>query len=406
MTKKIVFLVIDGLPDEPLPELGNKTPLEAAVRKNLDRLAQNGLCGFFKPLFLGKLPDSEEVHLALFGYDPQKNLPGRGVLEALGIEFDLKPHDIALRGNLATVNDRGVILDRRANRIQSAPATKLITALQGIEIAGIEFIVKPVYGHRLIVVMRGRGLSDQISDTDDKKIRRKRRARPLVQTRAAVFTARVLNQFLDEAATVLRRQPLNRQRKLPANFILTRSAGKLKKVQTFREKWGLKAAGVSSGALYKGIARFLGMDLIKGRNQDYLSAAYLKEKFLLVKSCLPNYDFVFCHVKGADLLAEDGQAQKKRRFIESIDKNMKILENLEDVLLVITADHATSSLTKQHEKFPIPLLIWPGSTERPDQKFTELACQKGNLGEVPNLKILPLIVELSKGRKLTKAFKK
>ena len=397
--KKIIFIVIDGLPDEAIPELGNRTPLEAANRQNLDYLAQNGWCGFFKPLFLGKLPDSEEVHLSLFGYDPRQNLPGRGVLEAMGTGFNLRPDDVALRGNLATIDDRNKILDRRAGRIKTADAAKLVNSLRGIKIDGVEFIVKTVYGHRLVVVLRSKNVSTQVSDTDDKKIRIKKDARPLKKEKEAEFTARILNQFLEQARLILSQHPLNRKRtkagKPPANFILIRSAGKLKKVPSFQKKWGLKAACVSNGALYKGIAKFLGMTLVKESRGDPLSSVYIKNKFLAVKRTLKKYDFIFCHIKGADLLAEDGKAKRKKEFIETIDKQLPILENLKNTLLIVTSDHATSSLKKQHEKFPVPILIYPSSGTIKRQKFTERDCRKGNLGEVKNLKIIPLVLKIA-----------
>ena len=178
-------------------------------------------------------------------------------------------------------------------------------------------------------------------------------------------------------------------------FILTRSAGKLKKVPSFRKKWGLKAACVSNGALYKGIARFLGMTLIKENEGDPLSSVYIKNKFLAAKKASKNHDFVFCHIKGADLLAEDGKAKEKKEFIETIDKQLPILENLKDVLLIVTSAHATSSLKTRHEKFPVPILIYPSPETIKRQKFTERDCRKGNLGEVENLKIIPLILKIA-----------
>lgn len=420
--KKIIFIVIDGLPDEAIAELKNRTPLEAANRQNLDYLAQNGWCGFFKPLFLGKLPDSEEVHLALFGYDPRKYLTGgrpasakasvgRGVLEALGVEAKLLPEDIVLRGNLATIDKNGRVIDRRAGRIETKQARRVIESLSDLVIEKVRFIVKPVYDHRLVIIMRGKGLSEKISDTDDKQIKKIKKTRALVKNKRAEKTARILNQFLDRAKSILENHPLNKKRirkgQPPANFILTRSAGKMKKVMSFKEKWGLRPGCLSHGALYRGIGKYLGMDIIadgtsdislnaiKKSGGDPLSSVFIKNKFLAAKKALANYDFIFCHIKGADLLAEDGQAKGKKEFIETIDKQLPILENLKSVLLVVTADHATSSRQKSHAALPIPILIYPARKGRPNQKFTERDCRKGNLGEVQNLKILPLVLKIA-----------
>ncbi|MBI4359142.1 MAG: 2,3-bisphosphoglycerate-independent phosphoglycerate mutase [Candidatus Nealsonbacteria bacterium] len=397
--KKIIFIVIDGLPDEKVPELKNRTPLEAARRPNLDHLAKNGWCGFFKPLFLGKLPDSEEVHLALFGYDPRKYLPGRGVLEALGVNAKLLPQDIVLRGNLATIDKKGKVVDRRAGRIKTEQTEELVESLNGRVIDGVRILVKTIYGHRLAIILRGQNLSDKISETDDKKIRRIKKVRALGKGRGAERTARILNQFLEQSKLILENHPLNKARvekgQRPANFILTRSAGKMKKVVPFKQKWGRKAGCLSYAALYRGIAKFLGMGIIKERDGDPFSASYLRDKFRAARDALRHYNFIFCHIKGADLLAEDGKAQEKKEFIEAIDKQLPILENLKDVLLVITADHATSSRQKSHAAFPIPILIYPAGQTRPEQKFTEKDCRKGNLGEIQNLKILPLILRIA-----------
>jgi 2,3-bisphosphoglycerate-independent phosphoglycerate mutase len=398
--KKIIFLVIDGLPDEPVPQLGNKTPLEAARRKNLDRLAQNALCGFFKPLFLGKLPDSEEVHLALFGYDPRINFPGRGALEALGLGMKILPTDIVLRGNLATIDGQDRVLDRRAGRIEDKQARKIVKSLDGRTIRGVKFIVKSIYDHRLVIIMRGKGLSEKISETDDKKIKRVKRVEVLNGGKKSKFTALALNEFINEAKDILANHPINQKRvkegKPPANFILVRSPGKLKRVPNFEKRWGLMAACVSLGNLYQGVARFLGMSIIKERGGNPFSSEYIRQKFAATKRALGTFDFIFCHIKGADILAEDGDFLGKKRFIETIDRNLPILENLKDTLLVVTSDHATSCLQKTHAIFPIPILIYP-TTIKPEgyQRFTERDCRKGNLGEIKNLKILPLILRLA-----------
>jgi 2,3-bisphosphoglycerate-independent phosphoglycerate mutase len=386
---KILFLVIDGLPDDPIPALGNQTPLEAARRTNLDYFARNGLLGFFQPRFLGKLPDSEEVHLALFGYDPKKNLPGRGVLEAVGIGEKILPGDVVLRGNLATIDQNGIVVDRRAGRISTKRAEETIRPLSGLIVKGIKFFVKPVDGHRLAIILRGKGLSEKISDTDDKGLvgKKPRSCRPLAKTKSAKFTADVLNQFLARARTVLASA---------GSFILTRSTGRLQKVISFEKKWGLKAGAVSKGALYRGIAKYLGMTLLQENGGDPVSSVFIRNKFRAAKAALKKYDFIFCHVKGADLLAEDGDYLAKKRFIEIIDKELAVFKNLKGARLVITSDHATSSLKKSHAKGIIPLLIYPANGRSQSQQFTEKGCQKGNLGEVKNLKIIKLVKKLAR----------
>lgn len=384
--KKILFLVIDGLPDEPCPELGNQTPLAAAKRPVLDRLVKRSLAGFFKPLFLGELPDSEETHLALFGYDPRKNFPGRGVFEVLGIGEKLSPKDVCLRANLATVNERGEVLDRRAGRIPNEKAQIVVKKLNGLVINKIRFVVRNIYQHRLGIILKGTNLSDKISDTDDKHIQRIKECQPLDKSSSAKRTAEALNLFLTQVRILLADQK-------PANFVLTRGAGHLKKVISFERKWGLKAAGVSNGALYRGIAKFLGMALVKENGGGPTSSAYIKNKFLAAKKSLEKYDFVFCHIKGADLLAEDGQALKKKKFIETIDREMKLLENSKNTLLVVTSDHATSSVRKSHSILAVPFFIHPAENNSV-KEFTETECNNGK--KISNLAMMPLVLKLAR----------
>lgn len=386
--KKIIFLVIDGLPDEPSPELKHQTPLEAAHHPTLDRMAQQGWLGYFNPLFLGQLPDSEEVHFSLFGYDPRRYLPGRGVLEALGIGLKLQPGDVVLRANLATTDNQGRVLDRRAGRLSTPEAKKAIKQFNNLTIDGVKFLTRAVYQHRVVIIMRGRELSAKISDTDAKDLvgRKPKTCRPLKKD--AARTAKLLNAFLARAALSLKASGS------PANCLLTRGAGHPRKVESFEKKWGLKAAGLSKGALYKGIARFLGMNLLPEKEGDYLSANYLRAKFRAARQASQKYGFVFVHVKGADLLAEDGRALAKQRFIETIDKELKVLENLKDVVLVVTSDHATSSVKKSHAKGAIPLLIYPAreGSRCPAARFTEKEARQGP--RLPNLKIMPRLLKL------------
>ncbi|MBC7074319.1 phosphoglycerate mutase, partial [Candidatus Parcubacteria bacterium] len=195
--KKIIFIVIDGLGDEKIPQLKNKTPLEAAKTENLDFLAKNGICGVVLPwIEKGNLPTSEDCHLALFGYDPKKANPGRGVLEALGIGHKVKKGEICFRGNFATVNDNLILIDRRAGRIEKTEP--LISALNKIKIEGAKIIVKKAFGHRFVLILKGKGLTEKITSNDPKKIEVSA-LKILPQTKKAKKTAKILIEFLEKA---------------------------------------------------------------------------------------------------------------------------------------------------------------------------------------------------------------
>lgn len=391
---KTLLIIIDGLGDEPIPALGGRTPLEAGFTPFLDKLAREGSCGLILPFYRkGKEPTSEDSHLALFGYEPEKANPGRGVLELLGLGAKILKEDICLRGNFSTLDSGGKIVDRRAGRIKET--LPLVRALDGMEIGGVKFLVKKGLDHRLGIILRGENLSAEITDGDPKKINVKPK-RIRAKTKEAEFTARVLEEFLARAHQILREHPLNKKRekegKLKANYVLVRGAGKIKEVESFDKKYGLKACCIAGAPLYKGIGRYLGMKIIKVEGASGLPTTDLSAKMKAVKKVLQENDFVFCHIKAADNLAEDGDFQGKKKFIERIDKNFRPLLGLKETLLVVTGDHSTCSLKKRHCKNPIPLLIW-GRERDEVKKFGERSCQKGGLGKIKQINLMAKILK-------------
>jgi len=399
---KILFIVIDGLGDDPISELGNQTPLEAANTPNLDWLAQNGICGNLQQVYVGDSPDSDETHFALFGYDPNQYLVGRGVFEALGINFKLKANDVALRANLGTVNENLIVLDRRAGRISGRETERLIKKLNNIKINGIKFITRLVFGHRFVLIMRGKALSDKISDSDSHKTGVP--LQEIVSTEAnninAQNTACVLKKFLEKAHEILEKENLNVERKnkglLPANYVLLRGAGYFKEVESFKGKYGLRACCVSNGAVYRGLAKFLGMDIANEKGGDPFSLEYLENKMKAAQKAIKKYDFVFCHIKGTDTLAEDGNYRGKKEFIEKIDASIWPILKLKDTLIVVTADHSTSSVLRRHSAENVPILIY-GSDKNGNgiRKFSEKFCREGSAGMVSQLDLMNKILGLT-----------
>jgi 2,3-bisphosphoglycerate-independent phosphoglycerate mutase len=395
--KKILILVIDGLADERNLEFKNKTPLEVAKTPNLDFLTKEGISGSIIPwVEKGKLPTSEDCHLAIFGYDPKKSNPGRGVLEALGIDFKLKKEDIAFRGNFATVNENFKIIDRRAGRIEKTES--LISALNKIKIKGAKVIVRKSFGHRIVIVLRGKNLSEKVSSNDPKKVGVKV-LKIRAQNKKAKKTVKVLEEFLEKARTILVNHPLNKKRIkkgfLPANYILLRGAGKLKKIENFKEKYGLKAAFVAGGILYKGIGKYLGMKEIKVKGATGMKNTNLKGKISAVKNALKKFDFVFLHIKAADTFAEDGNFLGKKKFLEKIDQSLTPLLKLKEVLIVITGDHPTSCVKKSHFFEKNPILIY-GNGKDKVSKFSEKDCKKGKLGIFPQLELMKKVFTIDK----------
>lgn len=405
MNKKYIFIICDGIGDLPIVELGNKTPLEAAKTSNLDRLASNGETGLMYVLGKGVRPNSDEAHLVLFGYDLKTDYPGRGPIEAAGVGIQLQEGNIAIRANLATVNKDLRAIDRRAGRIENCGG--FIDELDGIEIDGIKFILKAGTGHRVSLVMRGKGLSDQISNSDVHYVTEEKivenweglqvnTVQPLNNTPEAKFTAEVLEKFLRNAHKKLEQNPLNEERKkqgqLVGNYLLTRGPGYFKKLPSFQEKYGLSACCIAGAGLYKGLGVLMGMDLIDVPGATGMPDTDVEAKIQAAKDAISKYDFVFVHIKPTDIFGENGDFLGKKEFIEKIDRAIDSLEDT-GATICVTADHATPCSNKDHSADPVPVLIFrPGDTDGQAVKFGESECAKGSLGIIEGKDLLKTLL--------------
>ncbi len=397
--EKVIFVVYDGLGDRPIEEFGYKTPLEAAKTPNFDAIAAKSMCGLSNALGRGIRPGSDVSHLAIFGYPMEKYYTGRGPIEVAGLGIKLQEGDVAFRGNFGTVDADWNILDRRAGRIRVVD--EFAAAIDGMEIDGVQVIVKPGTAHRAGVVFRGKGLSANITDADPHAEGLPvMEVKPADDTPEAAFTASILNKFMRRSYEILDKLESNKQRaaegKFPANFLLLRGAGMYPTMPTFEEKYGLKAACIAGGGLYKGIGAFLGMDLIEVEGATALPDSNVRNKFIAAKKALEEYDFVFTHVKATDSLAEDGNPVGKKEFIEKCDVAMEELLDLPDnVLLVITADHSTACELKAHSAEPVPVLFCSSHVRIDEVKeFSERACANGGYGRVEGKDIMPEIMNI------------
>ena len=407
--KKIILIICDGLGDLPIKELGNKTPLEAAYKPNIDNWAKEGVNGIMHVLGKGIRPNSDEAHLTLFGYDLKKDYPGRGPIEAAGLGIKLVHGDVAIRANLATVDKELRVKDRRAGRIEDTiPFTN---QLDGIKINGVTFIVKAGTGYRVIIVMRGKGLSEKISNSDvhyvteDKIIedwlnQKVNKIKSLNKTKEAKFTAETLQKFLERSHEILKKNPLNDRRekegKLRGNYFLTRGPGYYRKLKSFKEKYGLRAFCIAGAGLYKGLGVIAGMDLINVKGATGLPNTNIKAKIKAVKKYIKKYDFAYVHIKPTDIYGENGDYEGKKNFIEKIDKALGILKDFKG-LIVLTADHSTPCLHKDHSADPIPVLIH-GANIKGDNlsRFGERECIKGSLGTLYGKDFMKVVMKLAK----------
>ena len=372
---KIVLLVVDGLGGLPNPETG-RTELETANTPNLDQLAAKGVCGLIDPVSPGITPGSAPGHLALFGYNPVSFSIGRGVLEALGIDFNLQPEDIAARGNFCTVDETGLVTDRRAGRISTDKCTELCQLLDGVVINGVEVFVRPVRGHRFIVVFRGDGLAPDINDSDPQQVGAAPRIITALRPEAGK-TASIANQFVARAKKTLAEHH-------PANMILLRGFSKQPNFPTMREIYKLKPAIIASYPMYRGLAKLVGMEILK-------TGMSINEEFKTLKQNYASYDFFFLHIKGTDSAGEDGDFDRKVGIIEQVDSALSELISIEPDVIVVTGDHSTPALLRGHSWHPVPVLLY-SKWCRPDRvsEFSESACVSGGLGQLPAIQIMPL----------------
>lgn len=366
---KILMLVVDGLGGLPHPDTG-KTELETAYTPNLDRLARQSTLGLIEIAGPGISPGSGPGHLALFGYDPARYLVGRGVLSALGVGFPLQPGDVAARVNFATVGPDGLVLDRRAGRIPTALTTRLCQKLSAIKLPGVEIHLLPERDYRAVLILRGPGLSDQVSETDPQRTGLPPLlVRPLAPE--AGTTADLLNAYLARAFELLRDEH-------PANAILLRGIASLPHIPSLRELYQLDAAAVAVYPMYRGLARLVGMEVLE------LEGETLADEVAALRAAWPRFDFLFLHVKPADSAGEDGDFARKVAIIEQIDAIVPELEALGPEVLVVTGDHSTPSTMRSHSWHPVPFLLrsrWamPYSIET----FGEREARRGYLGVLP-----------------------
>jgi 2,3-bisphosphoglycerate-independent phosphoglycerate mutase len=382
---KIVLLVIDGLGGLPKPDTG-KTELETARTPNLDKLASRGICGLTDPVSPGITPGSAPGHLALFGYDPVKFEVGRGILEALGIDFNLKKGDVAARGNFCTIDKKGLVTDRRAGRISTEENAKLCKKLGKITLDGARLFVVPVKEHRFLLVFRGDGLSADASDSDPQQIG----VAPLSvvgHSPKGKKTAKLANEFATKAKAALADSH-------PANMVLLRGFSQHPNLPTMNEIFKLNPAAIAAYPMYRGLAKLVGMKVLD-------TGSTLEEEFNTLVQHYAEHDFFFIHIKKTDSTGEDGNFDAKVRALEEIDKLLPKITNLNPDVLIVTGDHSTPALLKAHSWHPVPIVIY-SKWCRVDkaQKFGETACASGGLGRIPAAEVMPLA--MANALKLTK----
>ena len=376
---KIVLLVLDGLGGLPMDPFG-RTELEAANTPNLDALAARSDLGLSRPVAAGVSPGSGPGHLALFGYDPLKYIVGRGVLSALGIGFELGENDLAARINFATKDESGKISDRRAGRITTSNAAKLVDLLnENVELDGAEVFVTHEKEHRAVVVFRTEGLSDGLSDSDPQRVGLEPLpVEPTSDDPGAEKSADLANAFIGEANRILADHH-------PANTVLLRGFGMHPALPKFDEIYELHAAAIAGYPMYKGLARLAGMEVLQ-------EGEGIAGEFETLKANWASYDFFFVHVKAPDAAGEDGDFERKSAVIEEVDALVPDLLDLGPDALAVTGDHATPAKMKSHSWHGVPFLLSSEYTLPTAESFGERAGAGGSLGVFPAEEIMGLLM--------------
>ena len=387
---KIVLLVVDGLGGLAHPDTG-KSELETANTPNLDAMARESACGLTMPVLPGVAPGSGPGHLSLFGYDPLKYIIGRGALEALGIDVELRPGDVAARGNFCTVDGSGKLVDRRAGRIPTHLSAPLCERLDGIELDGVgldgvQVDVFPVQDYRFVLRLRGEGLSEMITETDPQI-----NGVPAMEVKpleaSADKTAGLVNQFVAKAAGLLSEEERG-------NMVLLRGWAQLPSLPPMGDVYRLNPAGIAAYPMYRGLATVANMRIIPTGHTFADEVETLGENY-------DAHDFFFIHYKPADAAGEDGDFDAKVKTLEDLDPFIPQIRALNPDVFMVAGDHSTPAIMAAHSWHPVPFMLHSQLTRGEGiDGFDERNCGQGSLGRIPATNVM--LLALAHAGKLTK----
>ena len=415
----MIYVLLDGVGDLPHPDLEGKTPLQAAKTPNMDKLAKNGVMGEVISVGKGIAPESDIAVFNMLGYKfRHADYAGRGVIEAIGVGIDFKDGDLALRGNFATLDDQGVITDRRAGRhIEKQDADAVAKELEEkIQFShpNTSVVVSPTIGHRVTVRIRKNDgkLSNNITNTDPAYARvegmgiakavgdflKIDKCLPLDESPEAKITADLVNEFTEQSLSILKNSQINKNRaeqnKKLLSCILLRDAGnKYPNVSTINELYSMNFSCIVDMPVELGISEVLKMKAFEaGGLTDY------EEKAQVAAKSMETQNAIYVHLKGPDEFGHDGDAIGKMKNIEEIDKRFfgTLLENIDSskVAIVISADHSTPCINKGHSDDPVPILVSGDFISDDDTvRFTENEAKKGNLGLLEGAQVVKTAIE-------------
>ena len=420
----MIYVLLDGVGDLPHPDLDGKTPLEAANTPNLDKLAKNGAIGEVISVGKGIAPESDIAVFNMLGYKfNHEDYAGRGVIEAIGIGVDFKDGDLALRGNYATLNDQGAIIDRRAGRhIEKEDADGIAKEIEDkmrFTLPNTSVVVSPTIGHRVTVRIRAedKKLSSKISNTDPAysniggmgvaktvgDFLEIEKCTPLEENEESKVTANLVNEFNEQSINIMKESQINQNRKEQdkklLSCILLRDAGnKYPDVVPINEKYAMNFSCIVDMPVELGISEVLKMKTFEaGGLTDY------EEKARVAAKAMDTQNAIYVHLKGPDEFGHDGDAVGKMKNIEEIDQRFfkTILENIDTnkVAVVISADHSTPCINKGHSDDPVPVLVSADFIKNDGTtRMTEDQAKKGSIGLIQGAEVIDTSLNLIKSQ--------
>lgn len=391
---KSIIILGDGMADEPIMSLGNKTPLQYAHTPNMDNLARLGVCGRMKTVPDGFHPGSEVANMAVLGYHLPTVYEGRGVLEAASMGIPLHPGEIALRCNLVCIEE-GNIKNHSAGHIETEEARELIEFLnEKMGSAMVVFHTGISYRHLLVI----RDGDKRIDCTPPHDVPGQQFQPLLVKTDIpqAAGMANMLNCLILRSQELLKNHPVNLKRiaegKDPANSIWPWSPGARPAMETMRHMYGIKRGAVISAVdLIKGIGVYAGLDNINVEGATGLYDTNYEGKAQAALNALKEYDFVFLHIEASDEAGHEGDVDLKIKTIENLDRRIvgpifdAVSQWDEPVAVGLLPDHPTPCAIRTHTSEPIPFVIWkPGQKPDSVSSYDEFSAMAGKLGMVEN----------------------
>ena len=417
----MIYVLLDGVGDLPHADLAGKTPLEAATTRNMDILTKNGIMGKVISVGKGIAPESDIAVFNMLGYKLQhSDYVGRGVIEAIGIGIDFKDGDLALRGNFATLDNEGKIIDRRAGRkIEREDTEKISKEIEKkirFSNPNASVVVAPTVDHRVIVRLRdSKPLSSEISNTDPAYARvdgmgiakavsdfmKIEKCIPLEQTEDAASAAILVNEFTEQSLEIMKKSDVNKQRsqknKKLLNSILLRDAGnKYPNVKPINDLHSMNFSCIVDMPVEVGISNILKMKTFNaGGLTDY------EGKASVAAQATETENAIYVHLKGPDDFGHDGDAIGKMKNIEEIDKRFfgTLLDHIDvsKIAVMISADHSTPCIYKGHSDDPVPLLISGDMIANDDaQRFTEAEAKKGAIGLIEGAQVVKTAIDFFK----------